>query len=74
MPKIGDETVRENATRPKTVRLDWGESGDKTRLHVQHEQLPDKETAKRAKAFWRERVGALKDLLESSSVRRKEQP
>jgi hypothetical protein len=62
------------ATKPKTMRLDWGdgghlavyldESGEKTRLAVQHEQLPDWEAAERWKAFWRERVGALKDLLE----------
>ena len=80
----GAQLVVHTATKPKTMRLDWGEggrlavyfdeSGEKTRLAVQHEQLPDKEAAERAKAFWRERVGALKDLLESSSVRRKEQP
>lgn len=80
-----DEAVRElwlpgarievrTATKPKMMRLDWGdggrlavyldESGEKTRLAVQHEQLPDREAAERAKAFWRERVGVLKDLLE----------
>jgi hypothetical protein len=66
-------TVR-TATKPKTMRLDWGEggrlavyfdaSGEQTRLAVQHEKLPDKETAERWKAFWSERVAALKDLLE----------
>ncbi|MGH3014998.1 MAG: DUF4287 domain-containing protein [Gaiellaceae bacterium] len=80
-----DETLRERwlpgaqvavrtATKPKTMRLDWGEggrlavyldeAGDKTRLAVQHERLPDREAAERWKAFWRERVAALKDLLE----------
>jgi len=80
-----DETLREQwlpgaqiavrtATKPKTMRLDWGEggrlavyfdvSGEQTRLAVQHEKLPDKETAERWKAFWRERVAALKDLFE----------
>jgi hypothetical protein len=80
-----DETLRERwlpgaqvavrtATKPKTMRLDWGEggrlavyfdvSGEQTRLAVQHEQLPDKEAAERWKAFWRDRVAALKDLLE----------
>jgi hypothetical protein len=80
-----DETFRERwlpgaqvtvrtATKPNTMRLDWGEggrlavyfdvSGEQTRLAVQHEKLPDKETAERWKAFWRERVAALKDLLE----------
>ena len=62
------------ATKPKTMRLDWGEGGrlavyldesdGKTRLAVQHEKLPDRETAERWKAYWRERVGVLKDLLE----------
>lgn len=62
------------ATKPKTMRLDWGkggrlavyldESGEKTRLAVQHERLPDREAAERWKAFWRERVGVLKELLE----------
>ena len=80
-----DEAVREQwlpgariavrtATKPKTMRLDWGEggrvavyldpSGERTRLAVQHEKLPDQEAAERWKAFWRERVAALKDLLE----------
>jgi hypothetical protein len=80
-----DEAVRERwlpgaqiavrtATKPKTMRLDWGEvgrlavyfdpSGERTRLAVQHEKLPDREAAERWKAFWRERVAALKDLLE----------
>jgi hypothetical protein len=80
-----DETLRERwlpgaqvavrtATKPKTMRLDWGEggrlavyfdvSGEQTRLAVQHEKLPDREAAERWKAFWRERVAALKDLLE----------
>jgi hypothetical protein len=80
-----DETLRERwlpgaqvavrtATKPKTMRLDWGEggrlavyldeSGDRTRITVQHEQLPDRKAAERWKAFWRERVAALKDLLE----------
>ena len=80
-----DERIRERwlpdarievraATRPKTMRLDWGEggrlavyldeSGEKTRLAVQHEQLPDREAAERWKAFWRGRVAALKDVLE----------
>ena len=77
----GAQVAVRTATKPKTMRLDWGEggrlavyldeSGEKTRLAVQHEQLPDREAAERWKAFWRERVGVLKDLLES---RGKEQP
>ena len=70
----GAQVAVRTATKPKTMRLDWGEggrlavyfdeSGEKTRLAVQHEQLPDREAAERWKAFWRERVGVLKDLLE----------
>ena len=70
----GAQIAVRTATRPKTMRLDWGEggrlavyldeSGAKTRLAVQHERLPDAETAERWKGFWRERVDALKDLLE----------
>jgi Domain of unknown function (DUF4287)/Activator of Hsp90 ATPase homolog 1-like protein len=80
-----DETLRERwlpgaqvairtATKPKTMRLDWGEggrlavyldrSGEQTRLAVQHEKLPDREAAERWKTFWRERVAALKDIVE----------
>ena len=70
----GAQVAVRTATKPRTMRLDWGEggrlavyldeSGEKTRLAVQHEKLPDREAAERWKAFWRERVGALKDLLE----------
>jgi hypothetical protein len=63
------------ATKPKSARYDWREGGRlevyfdetgtrKTRLQVQHERLPDKATAKRVQAEWRERLTALKDLLE----------
>ncbi len=58
------------------MRFDWGEGGRvvvyfdedekaKTRLSVQHELLPDSKAAKRWKPFWRERVAALKELLEA---------
>jgi uncharacterized protein YndB with AHSA1/START domain len=70
----GAQVAVRTPTKPRTMRLDWGEggrlavyldeSGEKTRLAVQHEKLPDREAAERWKAFWRERVGALKDLLE----------
>ena len=36
----------------------------KATVSVQHEQLPDAETAERLKAWWRERLGALKSVLE----------
>jgi hypothetical protein len=74
----GAQMAVRTATKPKTMRLDWGEggrlavyldeSGEKTRLAVQHEQLPDKDVAERWKVFWRERVAALKDLLEKEKL------
>jgi hypothetical protein len=65
------------ATRPKSARFDWGDDG--SRVHVtfdakpdgrstlalSHERLAGAEEAERAKAFWRERVAALKQELEA---------
>jgi hypothetical protein len=36
----------------------------KSTATIQHERLPDGAEAQRMKAFWRERVAALKELLE----------
>ena len=75
---LPDGELRERtATRPKSARFDWvdGETrvivgfmdkGErKSAVAVQHERLPDAEAAERMKAYWRERVGTLKELLES---------
>jgi uncharacterized protein YndB with AHSA1/START domain len=77
---LPDAHLRERtATKPKSARFDW-EDGT-TRVHVffdamgegksraaiQHERLPDAAAAERMKAFWRERVAALKDALEGSA-------
>lgn len=65
------------ATRPKSVRFDWGDGA--TRVHVtflareeakgtvalEHRRLPDAGEAARFKAYWRERLIALKELLET---------
>jgi hypothetical protein len=74
---LPDGKLRERtATRPKSARFDWGD-GD-TRVHVgfedkgpsksmvglEHARLPDGAEAERMKAFWRERVAALKEQLE----------
>jgi hypothetical protein len=37
----------------------------KTQIAVQHERLPDGQSAERMKVMWRERLAALKELLES---------
>ena len=69
--------LRERTTkRPRSARFDWGDG--ETRVNVgftakgeakssvalAHERLPDAREAERLKAFWRERVAALKDMLE----------
>jgi uncharacterized protein YndB with AHSA1/START domain len=68
-------TVRK-ATRNKSLRLSW--DGGKTNLEVnfyargagksqvvvQHTRLADTKAVTRSKAFWGERLGALKSLLE----------
>jgi uncharacterized protein YndB with AHSA1/START domain len=64
------------STRPRSARFDWGKEG--TRVNVtfeakgeagstvtlSHERLPDAGEAERMKAYWRERVAALKSELE----------
>lgn len=71
-------TLRERtSTPPKSVRFDWNggatrihaffEAKDETRstLWVAHERIPDGEQAEALKAFWRERVNALKEMMEA---------
>lgn len=74
---LPDGRLRERtATRPKSARFDWGD-GD-TRVNVtflskgdarstaalEHRRLTDANEAERMKAFWRERLAALKATLE----------
>jgi uncharacterized protein YndB with AHSA1/START domain len=73
----GGELRERTATKPKSARFDWGDDG--TRVHVtfvakgadkstaalQHARLANAEEADRMKAFWRERIAALKALVES---------
>jgi hypothetical protein len=70
------ELRERSATRPKSARFDWGEGetrvivgfedkGDaKSTAALEHARLPDAEEAERMKAFWRERVAVLKEMLE----------
>ncbi len=72
----GADLRERTATRPRSARFDWGDGG--TRVHVtfagrgderstaslQHVRLADAAEAERMKAFWRERVAALKQELE----------
>lgn len=64
------------ATRPKSARFDWGEGS--TRVNVtfltkddgrstvalEHRRLADAQEAERMKAYWRQRLAALKEALE----------
>jgi Domain of unknown function (DUF4287) len=71
------ELRERTATRPKSARFDWGDGatrvvvgfeakGDaKSLVALEHERLPDADEAERMKAYWRERVTALKKELES---------
>ena len=64
------------ATEAKSIRFDWGDGatrvnvwfepkGDaKSTATLSHERLPDGPDADRMKAYWRERIAALKELLE----------
>jgi hypothetical protein len=66
------------ATAPRTARYDWEDGSSrvvvgftgldpaKSRVAIQHERLPDADTAEEMKAWWRERVAALKPLLEGA--------
>jgi uncharacterized protein YndB with AHSA1/START domain len=70
------ELSERTATKPRSARFDWGD-GD-TRVHVafvakgedrstaalQHVRLPGPDEADRMKAYWRERVATLKEVLE----------
>jgi hypothetical protein len=64
------------ATRPKSARFDWGDGTSrvivgfdgkgeqKSTMALQHVRLADRDEADRMKAYWRERVTALKEELE----------
>ena len=70
------ELRERTATRPKSARYDWDDGS--TRVHVsfaakgeasstlavEHLRLPDAGEADRMKAYWRERLSALKERLE----------
>ena len=64
------------ATRPKSARFDWDDDetrvivgfeakGDaKSVVDLEHARLPDAAEAEQMKAFWRDRVATLKEVLE----------
>jgi hypothetical protein len=71
------ELYERTATRPKSARFDWGDGatrvvvgfeakGDgRSTVALEHERLPDGEAAEEMKGYWRGRLVALKELLES---------
>jgi uncharacterized protein YndB with AHSA1/START domain len=52
----------EGGTRVAATFVDQGEA--KSQVAVEHELLPNAKAAEKMKAYWRERLGALKELLE----------
>jgi hypothetical protein len=74
---LPDGVLRERtATRPRSARFDWGDGATrvivgfdakgetKSTVSLEHAKLPDAAEAERMKTFWRERVAALKEVLE----------
>jgi hypothetical protein len=65
------------ATPGKSIRFDWDDGSTrvvagfdvkgaaKSTVGLEHERLPDAAEADRLKAYWRERLAALKEVLES---------
>ncbi len=79
---LPDVVLRQRSTRAAyTARFDWPEPSSmvvvfltpigegKSRVTVQHERLPDAATADHFKRFWRERLPALRSLLEAPAER-----
>ena len=70
------ELSERTATRPTSARFDWGDGTSrvivafdakgeqKSTMALQHVRLADGDEAERMKAYWRERVTALKEELE----------
>lgn len=75
-----DELSERTATRPKSARFDWGDGetrvivgfnskGEaKSVVALEHARLADAKEVERMKAFWRERLTALKSQLEGGGL------
>jgi hypothetical protein len=74
---LPDGALRERtATKPRSARFDWldgasrvhvafvAKGEEKSTATVAHERLPDAAEAARMKAYWRDRVTTLKEVLE----------
>ena len=75
---LGDAEVRERtSTRPRSARYDWVDGStrvvfgfeakgpQKSLVSLIHERLANADDAERMKAYWRERLAALKSRLEA---------
>lgn len=68
------------ATAPRTARFDWEDGSsrlaigftrvgpDRSTVALSHERLPDADAAAHMKAWWRERLGVLKQMLEGTAT------
>lgn len=78
-----DGELRERtATKSKSARFDWGDSqtrvnvnflakGEaKSTIALEHRRLADADQAERMKAYWRQRIAALTEVLDQSANRR----
>ncbi|MGH3112079.1 MAG: hypothetical protein ACRDOP_01265 [Gaiellaceae bacterium] len=78
---LPDGELRERtATRPRSARFDWGDGetrvngtflakGEaKSTVALEHARLPGAEEAEATKGWWRERLNALKSVLEGGEV------
>lgn len=74
---LSDATMRKRTSQPpRSARFDWedgntrvnitviAEGRNKSQVGLEQELLPNAEAAEKAKSYWRERLAALKDLLE----------
>jgi hypothetical protein len=70
----GEKVKVRTATSPKSMRLDWTDRSiiavgfaakgkSKSSVAVQHEKLPDRDTANRLKQYWSNRLDALDEVL-----------
>ena len=75
---LPDGELRERTTLPpRSARFDWGDGSSRVHISIaakgeakstavlSHERLPDAAEADRMKAYWRERVATLKEVLEA---------
>ena len=72
----GGELRERRMLRPRSARFDWGDGASRVSVAfiakdeaksvaaLQHERLADAEEAARMKAFWRDRVAAMKAVVE----------